>query len=115
MEDKARWQDGVNLIFGAWLFASPIALSFTQVHVAALSAYLAGACVVALSILSLKKPQMWQQWCYVAAAGWLLLAPFVLDFTDNATATANYVLMGMFLGMDALWVMTQGSQQQSIT
>lgn len=115
MENKTRWQDGANLIYGAWLVASPFALKFNTVHVAAWSAYVTGAVIIICAILAFKTmPQIWIEWVFVLLAGWLLIAPFVLGFAMQADATADFVILSLLTGMSALWVLTQRPEQKTV-
>jgi hypothetical protein len=110
---KTRWQDGINLVCGIWLFMSPYTLDFRTEAAAAWTVYTTGAAVIAVSVLALKNPRRWQEWTIVAIAGALFLSPFVLGFSDVASATANNIFLSLIIGMDALWVMTQGSQHET--
>lgn len=113
MTQKSRWQDGINLVCGIWLFMSPYTLGYTDNHAAVWTAYAAGLLVIGLSVTALRSPQRWQEWTFVAIASVLFLSPFVLGYADVASATANCVFTSLIIGMDALWVMTQGPQEKA--
>lgn len=111
MEKKARWQDGLNLVWGIWLFFSPFTLNYSGVEAADWNAYAVGTVVILFSVLALRHPKTWVEWGYVIMALWLFLAPFVLGFAMQPDATSNDVILSLLIGMNALWVMTQRPQQ----
>lgn len=113
MQKKTRWQDGMNLVWGIWLFFSPFTLNFSGVASAAWNSYIFGCAVSALSVLALRRPQAWEEWAHVLIAFWLFLSPFVLGFGMNADATSNAVILSLLIGMDALWVITQPREQET--
>lgn len=113
MTHKSRWQDGINLVCGMWLFMSPYTLSYSGDQAAAWTAYAAGLVVIALAVTALRSHHRWQEWAFVAIAAGLFLSPFVLGFADIASATANSIITSLIIGMDALWIMTQGPQEEA--
>lgn len=113
MEQKARWQDGMNLVWGIWLFFSPYTLTYSGVQGATWNAYIFGVVVIVLSVLALKHPQAWKEWANVAVAVWLFLSPFVLGFAMQADATVNAILLSLLIGMDSLWAMMQRPNQET--
>ncbi len=113
MTHKSRWQDGINLVCGIWLFMSPYTLSYAADQAAVWTAYAAGLLVIGLSVTALRSPQRWHEWTFVAIAAVLFLSPFVLGFANIASATANNIFTSLIIGMDALWVMTQGPQEEA--
>lgn len=113
MEHKARWQDGMNLVWGIWLFFSPYTLTYSDVSSASWNAFGFGVVVIVLSVMALRQPHAWKEWANVAVAFWLFLSPFVLGFAMHADATVNAVLLALLIGMDSLWVMMQRPDQET--
>ena len=113
MTHKSRWQDGINLVCGIWLFMSPYTLGYTADQAAVWTAYAAGLLVIGLAVTALRSPQRWHEWTFVGIAAVLFLSPFVLGFANIASTTANNIFTSLIIGMDALWVMTQGPQEEA--
>jgi len=103
METKQRWQDWVNLVLGMWLFITPFIGMEMVSSTAAWNGYIFGVIVVALSIWALVQPRAWEEWINLVIGVWLILAPFILGFTTETTAMWNHILMGVVIGVDALW------------
>lgn len=103
METKQRWQDWVNLILGVWLFITPFIGMEMVSSAAAWNGYIFGVLVVALSIWALVQPRAWEEWINLVIGVWLILAPFVLGFTTETTAMWNHIVVGVVIGVDALW------------
>jgi len=110
-----RWQDWVMLVLGAWLFISPFwmaAYASTQ-SVAAWNAYVLGVLVVICAWWALAAPQTWQEWVNLVLGIWLIIAPFVLAFYRNESGAAwNSVILGVLIGADAIWMLTESSHPQ---
>ena len=103
MKSKQRWQDWVNLILGIWLFVTPFFGMELISSTAAWNSYIFGVIVVALSIWALAQPRAWEEWINLLVGVWLILAPFVLGFTMEKTAMWNHIIVGVIVGVDALW------------
>ena len=107
-----RWQDGVNILFGAWLFFSPLFGIGESTGVAAWNAYILGALVVLFSVWALAKPQPWEELVNLALGLWIILSPFLLNFTAETTVMWNHIIVGILIGGSALWawIWTGGGQ-----
>ena len=110
-----RWQDWVMLILGAWLFLSPFWMpgyASTQ-SVAAWNAYVLGVLVVIFAWWAIVSPRPWEEWVNLVLGIWLIIAPFVLAFnTSEPGATWNQIIVGVLIGADAIWALTQYSHPQ---
>ena len=113
MTHKSRWQDGINLVCGIWLFMSPYTLGYTSDQPAVWTSYITGLLVIGLAITALRQNHRWQEWTFVGIAALLFLSPFVLGFAYVASATANCIFTSLIIGMDALWLITQGPQEKT--
>jgi hypothetical protein len=59
--------------------------------------------LVVLGALALLRPRPWQAWAALGIAGWLLIAPFVLQlYRDVGAATLNHIVVGVLVGLDAV-------------
>ena len=107
MEPKQRWQDWVNLILAVWLFITPFIFGMISLTgTAALNGYIFGTIVVALSIWALAQPRVWEEWTNLVIGIWLIISPFVLGFTTETAAMWNHLVVGIIVGVDALWAAT---------
>jgi len=101
---EQRWQDWINVLLGAWLVLSPFFGIGGTSDVAALNSYLAGAAVAIFAIAALTRPQMWEEYTNIVLGVWLILAPFVLGFTNQAAPMWNQIIVGILIGGAALAV-----------
>jgi hypothetical protein len=106
MTKERRWQDGVMLVLGLWLIVSPFFLSYVDLTgMAALNSYVFGIGIAIFAIIALAKPQAWEEWVNLVLGIWLIVAPIVLGFRDETTATINHFVVGLLVGADALYAM----------
>lgn len=109
MADSAhmRWQDWVNLVLGVWLFLAPVfMLAPSGTGVVAWNGYIFGAAVVVFSIWALAQPHRWEEWINLVIGVWLIIAPFVLGFSGHIGPMLNHIIVGVVIGIDALWAMS---------
>lgn len=99
------WQDWVNLALGAWLFVSPWVLGYAGHAAPAWNSWILGIVVVAVAAAALIRFAVWEEWLNAICGLWLLVAPWVMGFAgaDAAAALWNHVLMGLAIGILALW------------
>ncbi|AEB12136.1 SPW repeat protein [Marinithermus hydrothermalis] len=102
-----RWQDWGSLVLGIWLVLSPWLLGYSTTPSAFWNALIVGAAVTILSILALSGGQLWEEWTDLVLAVWLILSPWILNFTANTAAFWNAVIVGVLIGVLALWVTRQ--------
>jgi hypothetical protein len=107
MERKQRWQDWVMLVFAIWLFFSPFFLGYSSDARSAGNAYVLGVLVAIFSIWALAAPQKWEEWINLLLGIWLIISPWVLRVGGDSVATTNFVILGLLVGADALWAMSQ--------
>lgn len=100
-----RWQRGLMLVFGAWLFFSPLWIYAYEVagRAAAWNSQIVGAALVVLAAVALYRPRPWQAIVGLAIGSWLVVAPFVLGLSSTSGgATSNHLLIGVLVGLNAL-------------
>ncbi|GGX89429.1 hypothetical protein GCM10007160_15990 [Litchfieldella qijiaojingensis] len=102
---KAHWRDWLMLLFGAWLVISPFVFGHAEAGAGALmwNPVLVGVAVVVFSIAVLRKTQVWEEWILLALGVWLIVAPFLLGYAGVTEAMWNSVVMGLLVGVDAIW------------
>ena len=97
------WQDSVNVLLGAGMFFSPWLLGFASEQTAARDAYFVGAVLVVMALAALFAYQVWEEWVSCALGAWLVVAPWVLRFSEHATAKYTHVLIGIAAIALAIW------------
>lgn len=107
MRDEERWPDWVNLVLGGWLIAAPFVGIGAIGDVAAWNSYVAGTVVAIFAIAAIARPQMWEEWLNLIVGAWLILAPFALGFTTQQVPMWNQIIVGLLIGVDALWAALQ--------
>jgi hypothetical protein len=104
--NQKRWQDWVMLVLGAWLFVSPFFLQFSSfMGASAWDSYILGVAVAVVAVVALTVPRLWEEWVNLVLGIWLIIAPFLLGFSGEASATWNHVVLGIVIGVDAIWAM----------
>lgn len=110
-----RWQDWVMLIFGIWLFFSPFWMTgyVGASSVAAWNSYIFGVLVTAFAWAALATRQRWEEWIELIIGVWLVISPFVLLFYTNEFGAAwNQMVLGVLIGIDALWALSSYAQKR---
>lgn len=115
MRREQRWQDWVALVFGVWFFISPWILGFADMEMAAWNSYIIGIAVAVFSIIALARPQQWEEWVNILLGIWLILSPFVLGFAESTSPLANAIILGLLIGIDAVWAMSASPVQRPAT
>ena len=102
---RSFWQDWANLALGVWLFAAPWILGYSPVGAAAWNSWIFGILITAVSLAAVILFAPWEEWVNIAAAVWLLVAPWALGFASAQTAAAlwTHVITGLLVGGLALW------------
>jgi hypothetical protein len=100
---SAFWQDAVNFLLGAGLFFSPWLFGFDAEQSAAFNAHVVGAIIAVLALMALFAFQTWEEWVSGALGAWLLIAPWVLDFSGSSPAVLTHVVVGVATIVLAIW------------
>jgi hypothetical protein len=91
---KTRWQDWINLVFGAWLFFSPWLLQYATVGTASWNSFIFGVAIVVFAVWALFVPRTWEELTNFVLGAWLIISPWVLGFSMDKLATWNLVVVG---------------------
>lgn len=98
----SSWPDRTNLVLGALLCVSPW-LAWGGSTAITWNAVIFGAAIAIAAIAAIAKPAAGPEWTNVGLGAWLLIAPWVLGFSDHAVALWMSVLVGIlaiyFAGM----------------
>jgi hypothetical protein len=96
---------GTNLLVGVWLICAPFALSYSGVSNALWNDIILGATIATLAgirVLGAYR-QTWLSWTNATLGCWLVIAPFVLGYSDVNNAVGNDIVVGVVVLMFALW------------
>src|SRR5207237_128498 len=85
--------DVVNLILGAWLFATPWLYGFAS-GAAGWNAWIMGGLIALLAIAALAAFAEWEEWINLLLGLWVLVAPWALGFGESVGAMGNHVVVG---------------------
>lgn len=104
-----RWQDWLLVAFGAWLVISPFILAYNSTtDVAAWNSYILGVAVAAFAIGALAVPRIWEEWVNLVLGIWLIVSPYLLQYSDvDPVATRNHLIVGFLIAASAIWAMVQ--------
>jgi len=98
-----HWRDAANLILGLWLAISPWALSYAMEAIPTWNALIVGVIIAVAAAAALFAFHKWEEWVNVALAVWLIVSPFVLEFASHTTVLWNCIIVGVLVGILALW------------
>lgn len=99
-----RWQDGANLVLGAWLFASPWVLDYAS-SPAGWNAYVTGAAIMIFALAAAYMPKAWEEIINTLIGVWLVMSPFVLVPVRTHVAL-HTVVVGILATAFAIWAMS---------
>ena len=108
---STKWQDWASFALGLWLAISPWIAGYAEHQVATASA-VSGGLVLALAshfecVACVDVPA---EWLNLALGLWLVSAPFMLEFTNSAVASANSVAVGVFVAALAVSALSLDKQ-----
>lgn len=99
-----RWQDWLNMLLGAWLFASPWLLQYADdLPRAAWSAWISGAAIVLFAAVALYIPKAVDEIANALLGIGVAVSPWVLGFAANRDVTTNALLVGALVALLAIW------------
>lgn len=98
-----RVQIWIDLVLAVLLFISPWALNYAGVSTAAWNAWVLGVVVAVLAVLALTQYAQWQAWLTAILGIWVLIAPWVLGFSNVGGALWSHVILGILIALVALW------------
>lgn len=124
---ETKWQDWVNLLLGLWVAVSPWIVTHVMApEGAAAGAYpgvvteaamwnfiLVGIAIVLVAWGALAAFQRWEEWTNLVLGIWLLLSPWVLDYTEASSLTWNAVIAGAAIIVFAAWALMPGAGSKS--
>ncbi len=108
----SRWQDGLTLIVGIWLFVSPAVLGFGESEPVTWAALGIGAVLMIVALLSLATAKLWEEWLMVAAGLVLVCAPWIFGFAAIQAAVISFVICGIAAIALSVWRIYRDSHGQ---
>ena len=92
----SSWPDRTNMVLGALLCVSPW-LAWGGSTAITWNAVILGAAIAIAAIAAIAKPGAGPEWTNVGLGAWLLIAPWVLGFSDDAVAGWTSLLVGILV------------------
>jgi hypothetical protein len=74
--------------------AAVLLFGFAGETAASWNGWIAGALLLALSVAAMRMEQTWHEWVSLAVALWVILSPWLLGFTETASALWLHVVAG---------------------
>lgn len=94
-----KWTDWAILVLGVWLIVAPFALAYTETAAATYEDVILGVLIAVLALWRGVRPRTpamtGVSWVLAVAGLWVVIAPFVIGYTDTATAVWNDVIVGL--------------------
>lgn len=94
----------LTLILGVWLILAPFILDLSSIAGDYWNDIVFGVLVVILSIVGLSYVQeTWSHWLNALIGLWTLITPFLFGFAENRGVMWNDIIVGLLIGMFAIW------------
>jgi hypothetical protein len=93
----ARWQDWLSFALGLWLAVSPWVAGYAQHDAPTANAVFLGLAIALSAHFECTFDDCTAEWLHMAAAAWLMAAPFVLGFSHLSLAAANFIAVGVLV------------------
>jgi hypothetical protein len=100
--DDSDRLDRVSLTLAAVLFLSPWALGFSDIAMAARTAWVGGILLALVSALATRHFSEWEEWVNLAVGVGLIAAPWVLKFRSAGDAVGVFTGVGIIIATIAL-------------
>lgn len=95
IQEAWSWQDWLDMIAGLWLAVSPWILGFTDSDpTATRNALIVGIAIAVLSALTFLAYHIVEEWIDVVLGLWLVVSPWVVSGSGNATVITDFVIVG---------------------
>ena len=100
-----RWQDGIILLLGVWLFVSPWVMGYPSDSPPAVNAFIAGAIIATLAIFDLYKTYVWAVLVNIIVGAWVAASPWVVDVVADGPMSMSMLVVGIATIVLGLWEM----------
>jgi hypothetical protein len=103
-----RWQDWVSLVLGIWLFLSPWLLGFySGIPRDSWNFFIVGIAFIVFAAFALNLRTLWEEWVNLALGVWMIISPWALSYSGNATARDDAIVVGVIVGLLAIWSLSE--------
>jgi SPW repeat len=103
-----RWQDWGNLLIGAWLFISTWVMPYPSgMPNATWNAQVLGAAIVIFAACAVYMPRVWEEGINTVLGLWMIISPWVLQFSSSRAVTTNAIIVGLLVTTFAVWAMVR--------
>lgn len=95
---------GLNVVAGLWLILAPFAFDY-DADAAVWNDVILGVSVATIAMIRTSGAyrEAWLSWLNGALGAWLIIAPFVLGYSDEGAALSNDILLGVIVAGLAAW------------
>jgi hypothetical protein len=103
---QVKVASGLNILFSIWLIISPFLLGYSATNGTAMwDAIIVGVIVLVLAWIRFANPDggTWPSWVNAVLGLWLIIAPFVLGTSANATIMWNDIIVGIAFVVFGVW------------
>ena len=114
LHSKARL-DLAILGLALLLFVSPWLLDYSGLAIAAATAWISAIVIAVATVAATIHFSEWEEWVNLAVSGWLIIAPWVLDFRYLNGAAAAFVGIGCFIfaiSVSDLWGLYRARREE---
>lgn len=103
--DQLRWATGLSIIAGLWLLISPFILGYSDRTNAVWDDVILGIAIAIIAALRLWwfSDMAWLSWLNLILGAWVVISPWVLGFSDQSTAMADNVIVGVIVFILSGW------------
>ncbi len=98
--------DRVSLSLAALLFFSPWMMGYRDLPIATQAAWISALVVAIVSAAATLHFSEWEEWVNFLAGGWIVAAPWILQFHNFGNAVAAFICIGMIvttIALSELW------------
>lgn len=113
---RARWASSANVVAGLWLIVAPFLLNFEGAQSAQWNHIVIGAAVALIALVRASDPEErpGMSWTNMVLGAWMIVAPFVLGYSDVNAAQTNSIIVGaviMALGAFSAYETQQANRE----
>jgi hypothetical protein len=99
---KARWQDGLNILLGIWLFVSPWVFGLYSTA-ADWNFFIIGVAVVVFGIAAMNQRALWEESVNFVLGVWMFFSPWLVGYSAATGLRDNAVIVGLAVVILSLW------------
>jgi ABC-type molybdate transport system permease subunit len=99
--DQSAGASSINILLGIWLIIAPWVLGYAHLTTAQTNDIIVGiivAIVAAVRSFGSYNMRGWS-WINILAGIWLIIAPFVLGYSNNTTPLWNDIILGIVIAV----------------